>query len=264
MPTILLAIDAFSPLYRLLPAAVFLASRRNAELVCVFTQDSRLLPGVALSCTHEIGAHSAVCYPVTRRSIEKRMSGIADDMRRRLSMEAERQHLRWGFQQRSGSIAQIATETDAEIVVPGWGESQWADAMRSGISAHRTPDSHVVAVVDEDSSATAQVVEAARSLLGPNGPNRLIILSLQRDNDTASERFQKSCDQSSGEVRIFVASFEKLIQHLRLLRPTLVLMGREQSLSADIQLHKTLTSIKCPVALIRTTPSLPSRTDRLA
>lgn len=254
MPTILLAIDAFSPLYRLIPAAAFLASRRDSELQCVFAQDSRLLKGVALSCTREIGGHSASCYPVTSRSIEKRMSGIADDMRRRLSIEAERRHLRWSFEQCSGSILQIATETDAEIVVPGWGESQWTDAMRSSVSTHRNPSSCVVAMVDEDSSSAVQVVEAARSLVGSNGPRRLIILLLHRDADAASEGLQSFARHSSEEVEISVDSIEKLIQQLCLLRPIMVLLGREQAVSVDIRLHKTLALIKCPLAMVRTVP----------
>lgn len=253
MPTILLVVDAYSPLDRLLPAAVFLASQRNAQLMGVFVQDGRLVRGVALSCTQEIGAHSAVCYQVTSQSIEKRMRRIADEMRRRLSLAAERQHLRWDFQQCYGSISQIATATDAEIVVPGWSESLWAGAAHSCASTRKTPDGHVVVVIDDGSSSSAQVIEAARRLTKATGSHHLTVFAMDEALETRTVRHNVAADPKLAETRIPVDSIEQLIRQLRLLRPTLTLLGRDQLVSTDSRLHKTLASMKCPLALVRTT-----------
>lgn len=263
MPKLLLVIDAFSPVHRLLPAAVFLASRRNAELVCVFTQDSRVLPGVALSCTREIGAHSALCYPVTSGSIKKRMTAIAEDVRRSLSQEAERQHIRWEFQQCFGSISQILIETEAEIVVPGWPESHWTDSMHPRVQTHKSSERLVIAVVDEDLPSSGQIIEIVRSLMGTNGAKQLIILSLKSRSGGSSKPVHQPAGQSSGVTRIRVDSIEELIQHLRRLRPTLALLGREQPVFNDIRLHKTLATIKCPLALLHTIANISTPNKRV-
>ncbi len=251
MPTILLAIDAFSPLDRMLPAAVLLASRQHAELLAVFSQDSRLIRGAALSCTQEIGANSAVCYPVTSTSMEKRVQRIADDMRRRLSEAAQRQHLPWGFQTCISSISQITTETDAEIVLPGWSESPWVGTESLHLSPRRTSTNPVILVIDDGSPCSAPVIEVARGLAGENGRQQLIILSLRAAFESCSDRRRMSADDRTAEIKIPVASREQLIRQLELSRPTLTLLGHDQLASADNQTHKALKSIKCPLALLR-------------
>ncbi len=251
MPTILLAIDAFSPLDRLLPAAVFLASRQHAELLAVFSQDNRLMRGAALSCTEEIGANSAVNYPVTSTSMEKRVQRIASDMRRRLSDAAERQHLPWEFQQCFSSISQVTTETDAEIVLPGWSESPWVGPQSLHFSPRRTSTNLIILVIDDGSPCSAHVIEVARGLAGANGPPRLIILGMHAAFEAGSDRRELSANDRTGEIRIPVASREQLIRQLQLSCPTLTLVGREQLALADDQIHKALKSIKCPLAILR-------------
>jgi hypothetical protein len=253
MPTILLAIDAFSPLDRLLPAAVLLASRQHAELLAVFSQDNRLIRGAALSCTQEIGANSAICYPVTSTSIEKRVQRIADDMRRRLSKAAERQQIPWEFQQCFSSISQITTETDAEIVLPGWSESPWVGPESFHLTPRRTSMNPIILVIDDGLPCSAHVIEVARGLAGANGQPQLIILGLHAAFESGSDRREMSADDRTGEIRIPVASSGQLIRQLQLSCPTLTLVGREQLASADNQIHKALKSIKCPLALLRRT-----------
>ena len=60
MAEILLAIDAWTSLERLLPAALLMASQQHAALVGVFACDSRLSQGAALPFTHEVGAHHVI------------------------------------------------------------------------------------------------------------------------------------------------------------------------------------------------------------
>ena len=55
------------------------------------------------------------------------------------------------------------------------------------------------------------------------------------------------------EVVIRVASMEQLIRQIRLLRPTVVLLGRDQNLAADRQLQNQLALIRCPLALVQST-----------
>lgn len=251
MPKILLAIDAFSPLDRLLPAAVLLASQQHAELLVVFSQDDRVLRGAALSCTQEVGASSAVTYPVTSTSVEQRMKRIADDVQRRLSQAAELRHLRWEFQQCSRSISQITTEADAEIVLPGWRESRWVSPEKLQLTTPGISTKPVVIVIDDATSASAEAIEAARGLSGANRSNRLIILGLHAAMSSRSYRQKISVGDSSAESRIPVASVDQLVRQLQWLRPTLTMLGCEQFASADNQLHQALTGMKCPVALVR-------------
>jgi hypothetical protein len=250
MSTILLAIDAFSPLDRLLPAAVLLASRQHAELLAVFSQDNCLIRGAALSCTQEIGANSAICYPVTSTSIEKRVQRIADDMRQRLSKAAERQQIPWRFQQCCSSILQISTETDAEIVIPGWSASPWGGPESLHLTPRRTSTNPFILVIDDGLPCSAHVIEVARGLAAASGQLELIILGLQAEFESGSARRTMSADHRKGETRIPVASTGQLIRQLQLLCPTLTLVGREQLAATDDQIHTALKSMKCPLALL--------------
>lgn len=253
MSTILLAIDAFSPLDRLLPAAVLLASRQHAELLAVFSQDNRLIRSAALSCTQEIGANSASCYPVNATSIEKRVQRIADDMRRRLSKAAERQQIPWEFQQCFSSISQITTETDAEIVLPGWSESPWVGPESLHLTPRRTSTNPFILVIDDGLPCSAHVIEVARGLAAASGQLELIILGLQAAFESGSARRTMSADDRKGEIRIPVGSREQLIRQLQLLCPTLTLVEREQLAATDDQIHTALKSMKGPLALLRRT-----------
>ena len=250
MSRILLAIDAFSPLDRLLPAAVLLASRQHAELLAVFSQDNSLIRGAALLCTQEIGANSAIRYPVTSTSIEKRVQRIADGMRQRLSKAADRQQIPWGFQQCFSSISQITTETDAEIVIPGWSVSPWVGPESLHRTSRRTSTNPVILVIDDGLPCSAHVIEVARGLAGASGQPQLIILGLHAAFESGSVRQRMSSDDSKGEIRIPVASMAHLIRQIQLLCPTLTLVGREQLAAKDNRIHNALKSIKCPLALL--------------
>ena len=250
MSTILLAIDAFSPLDRLLPAALLLASRHHAELLAVFSQDNSLIRSAALSCTQEVGANSAICYPVTSMSIEQRVQRIADDMRQRLSKAAERQQIPWRFQQCCSSILQISTETDAEIVIPGWSASPWGGPKSLHLTPRRTSTNPFILVIDDGLPCSAHVIEVARGLTAASGQLELIILGLQAAFESGSDRRTMSADDRKGETRIPVASMAQLIRQLQLLCPTLTLVGREQLAATDNQIHTALKSMKCPLALL--------------
>ncbi len=120
MPAIPLEIDACRRLERLLPAALLFASEQNTALLGMFVQDSQLLKGAALPFTRELGANSATCYSLTADSSGKSMLTIAEGMRRRLAKEAERRQLPFQFEICDGSIWQITTESEADVVLPGW------------------------------------------------------------------------------------------------------------------------------------------------
>jgi hypothetical protein len=250
MSTILLAIDAFSPLDRLLPAALLLATRQHAELLAVFSQDDSLISGAALSCTQEVGANSAICYPVTSTSIEKRVQRIADDMRQSLSKAAERQQIPWGFQQCCSSISRIMTETDAEIVIPGWRASPWSGPKSLHLTPRRTSTNPFILVIDDGLPCSAHVIEVARGLAGTSGQLEMIILGLHSAFESGSDRRRMSADERKGETRIPVASTRQLIRQLQILCPTLTLVGREQLAATDNQIHTALKSMKCPLALL--------------
>ena len=255
MPTILLAIDAYSRLEQLLPAAMLLASGQNALLLGVFARDSRLLQGAALPCTQEVGANFAACYPLTADTIENRVWRIAEDMRRRLAVAAEQRKLPWEFQLCDSSISQITSETKADAVLPGWSGHLWVSGSNTGLrtagGAARAP----LVVVDDVSPAAAQAIAAARRLTAAAGLQDLVILVVDSaptavDGPSPPKR---SSGTQPGEVRIRVNSPEHLARHLRVLRPALVLLGRDQPLASDSRLQKELSLLKCPLALLSAT-----------
>lgn len=278
MPVILLAIDACSPLEQLLPVALMLASQQHADLRGVFAQDNVLLQGVGLPFTQEIGASSAVCYPVTTLSIEKRVQHIAHKMRQRLAAAADQQHIPWDFQICSGTILQITHETDSDIVLPGWNSNYSAASTRPLCAVSKSMPQTIV-VVDDGSTGSKQVIRAARQIvevtdvaggstrnISPgqtrhpqtSSARRLVIFDLPRQevrssDDPAVLSEPTATTNLANETHVNVASTEQVIGHLRQLRPSLFLMGRRQRLAEDRPFQRALTMMKCPVALLKMT-----------
>jgi len=253
MPEILLAIDGCTQLDRLLPAALLLASEQHSALRGVFAQDSALLQGAALPFTHEVGENSAACYPLTANSIARRMRRIAENMRRRLAAAAESQQLPWEFRICAGSILQITTEAQADVVLPGW-NAIWSVARTStSLSTRKTSASPVIVVVDDGSQSSAHVIDAARRLTITAGPHQLVILTMSLTAESPRKEPGAVARGKPTEVVIRVASMEQLIRQIRLLRPTVVLLGRDQTLAADRQLQNQLALIRCPLALVQAT-----------
>lgn len=251
MPKILLAMDACTQLKRLLPAALLLASEQHSALLGVFAQNSALLQGAALPFTNEVGANSAVCYPLTADSIEKRVRRIAEEMRRQLAAAADRRQVPWEFQFCSSSISQITTEAKADVVLPGW-NAIWSLAKTSaGLSARRTSASPVIVVVDEGSPSSAHMINTARRLMVTAGPHQLVILATPPSAASSRTEPGSVAGRQPAEVVIRVASTEQLTSQIRLLSPTVMLLGRDQNLAADSQLQKKLAFMKCPLALVQ-------------
>ena len=253
MPTILLAIDACTRLERLLPAALLLASEQHSALLGVFAQDSELLQGAALPFTTEVGANSAACYPLTADSIAKRVQRIGEELRRQLVVAAERHQVPCEFRICCGSIAQIAFDTKADVVLRGW-NAIWSLARTSGgLPVRKTSGNPVIVVVDDGSTSAALVIDAARRLTITAGSHHLVIMA----TPDAARFFQTEQGSVAGrnvaEAVIRVTSTEHLISQIRRLSPTVMLLGRDQNLAADSQLHRKLALIRCPLALVQPT-----------
>ena len=256
MAEILLAIDAWTPLERLLPAALLMASQQHAALVGVFVRDSRLSQGAALPFTHEVGAHSASCYPVTAESIDRRIQTIAESVRRRLATAAERQHVPWEFRTCDGSILRITHETEADVVFLGWNRNLSTASTHARCLIPRTSWGTVIVVVDDGSPSLANVISAARQLATNTKRHQLIIFKLVSDPEYPLSELGASIGRSvltgtKNEVAVCAASMEQLIRHLRQLDPFVMLIGRDQRLMKNNELLRDLALIQCPVALLR-------------
>ncbi len=252
MPTILLAIDAYTPIERLLPAALLLASGPRSALLGIFAQDSQLLQGASLPCTQEVGANTATCYPLTEQSIQKRVQRIADGMQQRLAEAAKRQHLPWEFQRCDGSISQIVSETQADVVLPGWSESSWIKARHVCMTPQRCSKKEVIAVVDDGSALLGCVIQAARDLSETAKPRQLVTLAMNSPKAERAKLSERIVEGEHCESILHVSSIAQLIYQCSVLRPAVVLIGQEQALAFDSQLRKGLAFIKVPLAIVRT------------
>jgi hypothetical protein len=253
VPTILLALDACTRLEHLLPAALLLASQQQAELLGMFAQDARLLQGAALPFTHEVGSNSAVCYPLTTDSIARRLQGIAEQMRRRLAAAAERRQLPWAFRICGGSIAQITSEAMAEVVLPGWSTNSSVATAHATSSIQRISAQSLIVVIDDGSPSSTRVIEAARSLKQTAGMDLLVIFTTPQAGGSLRTRPQWAVGAKPTERVIAVDSIDQLIRQIRMLHPTVMLLGRDQELAASDRLQKELALMKCPLALLRST-----------
>lgn len=253
MPQILVAMDACTQLERLLPAALLLTSEQPSALLGVFAQDRALLHGAALPLTHEVGANSAACYPLTADSIEKRMRRIAEDMRRSLAAAAERQLLPWEFQIRYDSISQITSETKADVVLSDLNANWLPATTPAGVALRKTSARQVIVVIDEGSQSSAHIINAARRLLSRAGPHQLVILATPAVAELPRPELRAMASGKPAEVVIRVDSLQQLTRQIRLLSPTVMLLGRDQNLAEDGKLPKKLALIKCPLALVPST-----------
>ena len=258
MAEILLALDAWTPLERLLPAALLMASQQHAALVGVFARDSRLPQGAALPFTHEVGAQSASCYPVTAESIDRRIQTIAESVRRRLATAAERQHVPWEFRTCDGSILGITNETKADVVFPGWNRNSSTASTHACRLISRTSSRTVIVVVDDGAPSLANVISAARQLATNTKRHQLIIINLVSDTECPVKESGALTGRSVhtgtiNEVVVYAASMEQLIRHLGQLDPFVLLIGRDQRLMESSQLVRNLALLNFPVALLKTT-----------
>ena len=259
MPTILLALDARTQLDRLLPAALWIAAKQHATLKGLFARDKSLLRGVALACTYEVGSSSAVCYSVSAKSMEARMRHIAEHMRQRLSAAATRNNLPFEFQICEGSLAAITNDASAEVVFPGWASEH------SAASAHGHPRltsrsiSPLIVVVDDGTPAAVQAVEFARRLTELSGTHRLVIFLLPQAKETGGLILHSSDDlhrlgttgKLSTQTTIPVGSINQLARQLLMLRPALLLLGRDQTVVSNKTLQQQSARINCPTALLQ-------------
>lgn len=108
-------------------------------------------------------------------------------------------------------------------------------------------------VVDDGSTSSALVIDAARRLTITAGSHHLVIMA----TPDAARFFQTEQGSVAGrnvaEAVIRVTSTEQLISQIRRLRPTVMLLGRDQNLAADSQWHRKLALIRCPLALVQPT-----------
>lgn len=253
MPKILLALDASTRLERLLPAAFLLASEQHSALLGVFAQDSEVLQGAALPFTTEVGANSAACYPLTADSMANRMRRIAEDMRRQLVAAAELHQVPCEFQICCGSISKIASETKADVVLPGW-NAIWSLARTSGgLPKRKASGNPVIVVVDEGSTSSARVIDAARRLTTSAAPHQLVIMATPGAAELSRTESGAVAGQTTAEAVMRVASTEQMISQICRLGPTVLLLGRDQNLAEISLLHRKLALIKCPLALVQPT-----------
>ena len=258
MAEILLVTDAWTPLERLLPAALLMASHQHAALVGIFANDSRLRQGAALPFTHEVGAHSASCYPVTSESIDRRIQTIAESVRRRLAAAAERQQVPWEFRTCDSSILRITDETEADVVFPGWNRDLTTTSAHARRVIPKTSSGTVIVVVDNGSPASANVISAARQLTENTKRCQVIIFKLISDTECPVKESRAPAGRSvpaetTNEVVVRAASVDQMIRHLRQLDPFVMLIGRDQRLLDDRQLLKNLALLKYPIALLKAT-----------
>ncbi len=255
MTQILLAIDAWTPLERLLPAALLMASHQHAALVGIFSLDSRLRQGAALPITHEVGAVSAASYPVTAKSIDRRIQAIAESVRQRLALAAEQKQVPWEFRTCDGSIMQVTHETDADVIFPGWNRKFSSMSARGGRRISKSSSGTLI-VIDDGSPSSTSTISAARRLATNTKLPQLIIFKLNSDRECPAGESRIPTRQSvppgtMKEILVRAASVEQLLRHLRQSEPFLMLIGRDQRLLENEQLVRDLALINCPVALLR-------------
>lgn len=252
MPKIVLAIDAYTSIDCLLRAALLLATEQDSQLIGVFARDERLPQGAALPWTQVIGAKTAECFPINAVSVENRISQIAAKMRQQLASVADRRNLHWEFSQRSGSIAQVADEIDADIVFLGWSGSQWGVETHSFRSFVRSATRQFMIVIDDGSPLSERVIRAAERYTAESHLQQLVVVSIPGRPSEGSRRSTERSHEKPAARDVRASSIEQLIVQIRLLRPALVLMGRDQPVSADSRLFRSLAAIGCPVAFLRT------------
>ncbi len=291
MATILLAVDACTPFAGLLKTAVMLAAPERATLLGMFVEDVRLLPVAALPFTREIGSLSAACHPLTPGSIDRRIRSIAEGMRRQLALAADQLQLPWEFRICPGSITQIANETDADVVVPGWSGVATFGRRRSLPSMPEARQRLKIGVIDDGSESALHAVSAARRLAAANRIPEVVIFSLTSTSSgnlstgsdvnamctqhTTSETLSSPITLMAAGVEmpvqtvistkpvvpdqryaladsiVPVESVSQLIRALRSTRPALLLSGREQTFIDADRLRTELSIIGCPYAITR-------------
>jgi nucleotide-binding universal stress UspA family protein len=102
---ILVALDASPHSEAALEAAAALAARFQAELYGLFVEDVNLLRLAELPFTREVGIFSATQRELRTEEVERHLRIQAREVRRTLTVVAEREQVRWSFRVSRGAIA---------------------------------------------------------------------------------------------------------------------------------------------------------------
>lgn len=249
MTSMLLVVDAWSPLDRLLPAAMQLAARNQARVRGVFATDAQMLQGAALSFTREIGAASANRYSVSSESLTMRLRQMAAQTEKELAVAAKQAGVSFAFESCVGTISQIARDASEEIVLPGWNDCRWPHAQpqfRPDQFLHFQP---LLCRVQRHRPAQGR---PSNTLLTTAEGERIVILSLVSESAnfeiTPSERPQR--DTISDEL-VRVTSTTELMQRIRQLRPTLLLISHQDLFNPENPLDREIRRTGYPVVVFR-------------
>lgn len=248
MATILLAIDACTPVEKLLPAAVLLATQHRAGLLAVFVEDIRLTQTAALPFTTEIGMLTGVCHQLTAESIELRLKHIAEEVRRQLAAAAERRRVPWEFRVSRGTMAQILRDTEADIVLAGQSGFALLPVSKQIARRQEAADARCLLVIDDGTAAAKTAIDVGRTLVAANHHSRLVILALNASGEPSPRH--RHLTGTDREIEIRVATVSQLVGQIRRIRPSLMLIARNQDMAENCSVRRELEAIRCPLAIL--------------
>lgn len=193
---IVVALDASPQSLVALEIAAEMATRFQAELVCVYVEDINLIRLSAYPFLREISLLSCQPRALDSLMLERQLHAHARFIQRTLSTRAARSNLKWSFQVRrgliSGELLLAAEESDLIILgksgwsgrrVPGsTAQSILQQASQQAIIMAKRPRSGSPILVAYDSSKNSQkALAAAQRLRFTDNPMIVLLLAETED-----------------------------------------------------------------------------------
>jgi len=271
---ILVALDSSAHARAALEAAAALAADLEAELLGLFVEDANLLRLAALPFAREAFWAPAADERLEEARMARTLRAEADQLRRQLAAEAERQHVRWSFRVARGPVDRelLAAAEQADLVVLG---TVGRSPMRtSGLgSTARTvartatrsvallrpgaPPGRPVVTLDDPSPTGARALALAARLAREDHRNLVVLVPGKADETLAQPPTAEAERRLQGQglrarVRpLTQVDSDAVAAAVREAGGRLLVLGADHPLADEGSLARLIARSGCPVVVAR-------------
>jgi nucleotide-binding universal stress UspA family protein len=255
-----------------LDVTVDFAMRFKAEVTGLFVEDTDLLLLSALPFSTQVNLSTALSHPLEHGDLERDFAAMAGAARRRLSDAAGRRQVKWSFKTvRGRAMTEVAAAAaDADLLVmeggrPGarryesLGMSPGAALARVSQSllilrADR-PFTRAVAVVYDGRPLSRKALSAAAAFLQPEDQLTVLLCVSPGENRRSMEDEARAMLGPALAVTTFesvnLVTIQSLCAQMRQRNPGLIVIGADNPLVPDSDVHGLLDTLECPLWVVR-------------
>jgi nucleotide-binding universal stress UspA family protein len=255
-----------------LDVTVDFAMRFKAEVTGLFVEDTDLLRLSSLPFSTQVNLSTALSHPLEHGDLERDFAAMAGAARRRLSDVAARRQVKWAFKTVRGramtEIVAAAADADLLVMEGGRAGARRYDSLGMSPGAALTrvsqsllilradrPFTRAVAVVYDGRPLSRKAVSAAAAFLQPDDQLTVLLCAGREKNERVLEDEARATLGAAATVTAFeIARFvtiASLCAQMRRRNPGLIVIGADNPLLRDGEVHGLMDTLECPLWVVR-------------